>query len=885
MRFESLHVAHFGALTAGGPRAFELGPINVVYGPNEAGKSTFAAAIETLLFGFDPANRETHPLSVWDGQASNLDLTAVCVDRDGGREAIQRVLQASQKLFTAELEGDAALADVTIGRKHRTGDLPYVQGVQRKLYRALWHLELGDFQAFEDAVQKDIDNLILPSVEGLALVPTREALSTLDEDAKQLWRKGNRGSSVAKKLQAEIKDVRAEIGVAKARVEALREAIERRPEVDARLEAIEVELERSAVAAREVRAEEEVAALLAREAGAGREVASVGSADDVVEDPRALLRQREELFERRLRPVERGRRAPVEAEARARGLVEGAATWRAAGAEARELAGAAARLREERVELELGRAALGAELGKVRGEEAGERAFEWLAGLSLDGLDAGLGMWRAARQRPVFVERHWWPFAAGVLLMLVGLVLAQPYSYFAGVLGAGLVLGELVVRRRAALAVDGEAPMPAALAALLEGEVAAAFLMDPEGVERLRGRLAPLAERSEELRAKGSRLDARAADAAERWARLGERGGELGLEAVELERAAGWADALEERLTWAHAQVDAAEQDARERTANDERLAELDAELARTTERLRALATSLAAFMGNDEDDEATFAALPGAFQAWRRAREERVALDEARKGLAARVVEAGFDFEALAERAGDVDPEARAEARGRATAERARLEEERKALLEERGELTQVLKGVESEAGVAELADRERELEEEVAAATRRHDRLRLLGVLLAEADRAWRADHEPDVLKRAGEHLCAFTGGRYVRLGTDEVGGQRRLEVFDPAGNVRPVDAPLSRGTRDQVHLALRLALIDHLDEGGERLPLVLDEVLVHWDAERRAQLHAALAEVAKTRQVFVMTCHAPFAREAAEALGVESITLNANLKNSTR
>ena len=93
-----------------------------------------------------------------------------------------------------------------------------------------------------------------------------------------------------------------------------------------------------------------------------------------------------------------------------------------------------------------------------------------------------------------------------------------------------------------------------------------------------------------------------------------------------------------------------------------------------------------------------------------------------------------------------------------------------------------------------------------------------------------------------------------------------------------MRTVGAPLSRGTRDQIHLALRLALIDHLDQSGERLPLVLDEVLVHLDAARRAAIYAALQTVAQHRQVFLMTCHQAFADEACAALGVTAIQLGA-------
>jgi uncharacterized protein YhaN len=91
------------------------------------------------------------------------------------------------------------------------------------------------------------------------------------------------------------------------------------------------------------------------------------------------------------------------------------------------------------------------------------------------------------------------------------------------------------------------------------------------------------------------------------------------------------------------------------------------------------------------------------------------------------------------------------------------------------------------------------------------------------------------------------------------------------------RPVGPPLSTGTREQVYLALRLALLDELDRSGERLPLFLDEVFVNWDARRRGRGLDLLATAADTRQVFLFTCHDDLAREA-EARGAHRLELEA-------
>lgn len=59
MRFESLILERFG-MFEGASLDFVGGSLHVVYGANEAGKSTALAAISDLLFGID---ERTHSIS------------------------------------------------------------------------------------------------------------------------------------------------------------------------------------------------------------------------------------------------------------------------------------------------------------------------------------------------------------------------------------------------------------------------------------------------------------------------------------------------------------------------------------------------------------------------------------------------------------------------------------------------------------------------------------------------------------------------------------------------------------------------------------------------------------------------------------------------------
>jgi uncharacterized protein YhaN len=158
----------------------------------------------------------------------------------------------------------------------------------------------------------------------------------------------------------------------------------------------------------------------------------------------------------------------------------------------------------------------------------------------------------------------------------------------------------------------------------------------------------------------------------------------------------------------------------------------------------------------------------------------------------------------------------------------------------------------------VATLREREERL-------GRERDRKLALAHILREADRRFREEHQPDLLRRAGSYLSRLTGGRYDRLIVDEADGSHPFRLVGPGLPAPvPLATPVSTGTLEQAYLALRLAIVDHLDQGGERLPLFVDEVFVNWDAERRARGIEVLADLSPTRQIFVFTCHPDVAGE---------------------
>ena len=101
------------------------------------------------------------------------------------------------------------------------------------------------------------------------------------------------------------------------------------------------------------------------------------------------------------------------------------------------------------------------------------------------------------------------------------------------------------------------------------------------------------------------------------------------------------------------------------------------------------------------------------------------------------------------------------------------------------------------------------------------------------------------------ASQLFARFTGRPGRRVSLTE---QFQVQVVDPDGQVYPPRL-LSQGARDQLFLALRLALATLVQPGG-RLPFILDDPFVHCDEQRLQEIRRALEEMAATFQVILLT-----------------------------
>lgn len=141
---------------------------------------------------------------------------------------------------------------------------------------------------------------------------------------------------------------------------------------------------------------------------------------------------------------------------------------------------------------------------------------------------------------------------------------------------------------------------------------------------------------------------------------------------------------------------------------------------------------------------------------------------------------------------------------------------------------------------------------------------------------------DGQSSTLKLASQSLEKLTCGKYRRIWAPI--GERHLVVDDDHNQSLRVEH-LSSGTREQVFLAVRLAMSREFADRGSSLPLVLDDVTVNFDQVRTEAAVRTLLDIAdRGQQVLMFTCHQHLAH-LFQNHGIEPVWLPANAASEFR
>ena len=155
----------------------------------------------------------------------------------------------------------------------------------------------------------------------------------------------------------------------------------------------------------------------------------------------------------------------------------------------------------------------------------------------------------------------------------------------------------------------------------------------------------------------------------------------------------------------------------------------------------------------------------------------------------------------------------------------------------------------------IARLRAEEERLIEELRVLAFEWGRHAIAKYLLSEARKRFEQEQQPKVIYDAGSFFQTITGGRYQKIIAPI--GENTIEIVTHDGqHKRPEE--LSRGTAEQLYLAIRFGYISNYAVNGENLPIIMDDILVNFDPNRANKAASGILRLAEKHQVLFFTCH---------------------------
>ncbi|CAH1190335.1 hypothetical protein PAECIP111892_00112 [Paenibacillus auburnensis] len=194
-----------------------------------------------------------------------------------------------------------------------------------------------------------------------------------------------------------------------------------------------------------------------------------------------------------------------------------------------------------------------------------------------------------------------------------------------------------------------------------------------------------------------------------------------------------------------------------------------------------------------------------------------------------------------------------------------ANIEEERNTLLQQRGKLLQEREYLKERCMQDTVNQQLEEQRTALRSLAGQYAVNALAAELIGRTRRIYEQEKQPQVLQLASAYFAKLTEGEYRRI----VMTLGHKELKAEHASLGLIDSGLlSRGTAEQLYLAIRLALAGTMTRQNS-LPLLFDDLFVNFDEQRLFAALALIGELSATRQIVMMTCHRHVAEAAARIL----------------
>ena len=223
-------------------------------------------------------------------------------------------------------------------------------------------------------------------------------------------------------------------------------------------------------------------------------------------------------------------------------------------------------------------------------------------------------------------------------------------------------------------------------------------------------------------------------------------------------------------------------------------------------------------------------------------------------------------DIEAEVDRFIDVDTN---DLLDRLAAEKNSLDAQHEALMIQVGATQHARAAIDDSDAAAQAAGRSQMALAEMSHHADDYVRVRLAKYLLEQHIDDYRSKNQGPILARAGDIFTQLTLEKYSGIETDAADNGQPI-ILAKRANAGSLDVKvLSTGTRDQLYLSLRLAALEQYATGERNLPLILDDLFVHFDDDRTRAGLRVLEDLSTSVQVLLFTHHERVATQATEAI----------------
>jgi len=188
--------------------------------------------------------------------------------------------------------------------------------------------------------------------------------------------------------------------------------------------------------------------------------------------------------------------------------------------------------------------------------------------------------------------------------------------------------------------------------------------------------------------------------------------------------------------------------------------------------------------------------------------------------------------------------------------------EEKEQELAAEIASLSARYASLQSAEQLSELRLQEASIEENMHIAALEWSKYAIARQLLKNAKLHFEKERQPEIIKKASDIYNKITDSAWINIIASLEDSSLEVMSSSPEKNSKPIlPTHLSRGAQEQLYLALRLAYIRNHSSHATPLPVIMDDILVNFDAGRARHTAKAFLELTKTEQknqILFFTCH---------------------------